>query len=431
MFRNNPAEVKMGFKKLKSSSSSSSMSVQSAPKQKRKMFSSRSVKSPELIGTDVGMGWSVSLRSIATGSFSSSGVFSMTASSYGRSLSPHSTSTEILESFSVDDDASLTSISPVMASRVFIRTADLPHMKVVYTSLRNSSLSDLEDNELIEHVHKPSSTPPLSSIEFDENESWVALDNGKGMAPLAEAAIQALVKTGLDASMEKAMWTANAPTAKLLKAGLWDSMIFMSCDEGRPVTVPHARGSKDANDVLVWTGEWGHKHYGHDIPAVRCEAVVNLSPRALVDLLVDSTRVKEYNKMSVGRDDILILRNEATRVTKIIVGRSKPPMLGKTLVLKSLLHMEELPGGGERSGYVIVSRAISLADDVDAPVDPKILYSEMLMGLNIIRAIEGEPGRCVLINLNHLRSPMIPVMLAKRLALGAAVNFINDIRALC
>ena len=304
-------------------------------------------------------------------------------------------------------------------------------MKVAYNRLRNSSLSDLEDNELIEHVHKPSSTPPLSSIEFDENESWVALDNGKGMAPLAEAAIQALVKTGLDASMEKAMWTANAPTAKLLKAGLWDSMIFMSCDEGRPVTVPHARGSKDANDVLVWTGEWGHKHYGHDIPAVRCEAVVNLSPRALVDLLVDSTRVKEYNKMSVGRDDILTLRNEATRVTKIIVGRSKPPMLGKTLVLKSLLHMEELPGGGERSGYVIVSRAISLADDVDAPVDPKILYSEMLMGMNIIRAIEGEPGRCVLINLNHLRSPMIPVMLAKRLALGAAVNFINDIRALC
>jgi hypothetical protein len=53
------------------------------------------------------------------------------------------------------------------------------------------------------------------------------------------------------------------------------------------------------------------------------------------------------------------------------------------------------------------------------------------MGLNIIRAIEGEENRCVLINLNHLRSPMIPVYLAKRFALGAAVNFLNDIRALC
>ncbi|KAL3761392.1 hypothetical protein ACHAW5_004068 [Stephanodiscus triporus] len=413
----------MRFRKSKSSSSScSSMSVPSATKQKRKILTSLPDKSPELIVMDV--------RSIATGTFNSSGVFSMTASSYGRSLSPRSTSTDILESFSVDDDDSTSDIS-VTKSRVFIRTADLPHMKVAWSRVRNSSLSDLDDDELIEYVHKPSSNPPLSSIALDENECWIALDDGKGMAPLAKAAIQALVKTGLDASMDKAMWTANAPTAKLLKAGLWDATIFISCDVGKPMTVPHAKGSKDENDVLVWTGNWGHKYYGHDIPAVRCEAIVNMSPRALANLLVDSNRVKEYNKMSTGREDILTFCNEATCVSKIIEGRSKPPMLGKTLVLKSLMHMEELPGGGERSGYVVVSRAISLADDVDAPVDPKVLSSEMLMGLNIIRAVEGEPERCVLINLNHLRSPMIPVMLARRLALGSAVNFINDIRALC
>jgi hypothetical protein len=423
----------MGFKKLKSSSSTSSVSVQSVTKQRRKMFTSRSSERPELIVIDEGMGCSLSCRSLCVGSFSPSGVFSMTASSYGRSLSPHSTSTEILDSFSIDDDASTASVSPVAvaSSRVFIRTADLPHMNVSVARVMNSKLSDLDDDKLVEHLHKPSSTPPLSSIAHDEQESWVALDDGNGMAPLAEAAIEALVKSGLDASINKGMWTANAPTAKLIKAGFWDSTIFMPYDEGRPVPSPHASGSKDENDVLVWTGQWDHKHYGHDIPAVRCEAIVNMSPRTLVDLLVDSNRVKEYNKMSIGRDDILNLRKEETRVTKIIVGRSKPPMLGKTLVLKSLLHMEELPGGGERSGYVIVSRAISLADDVNAPVDPKVLYSEMLMGMNIIRAVEGDPGRCVLINLNHLRSPMIPVYLAKRLALGAAVNFINDIRALC
>lgn len=382
---------------------------------------------------DEGTGCNLSCKSLCVGSFSPSGVFSMTASSYGRSLSPHSTSTEILDNFSVDDDASTSSLAPVAvaSSRVFIRTGDLPHMKVSVARVMNSKFSDLNDDELVEHLHKPSSTPPLSSIVHDEEESWVALDDGIGMAPLAEAAIEALVKSGLDASINKVMWTANAPTAKLIKAGSWDSTIFMPYDEGRPVPVPHACGSKDENDVLVWTGQWDHKHYGHDIPAVRCEAIVNMTPRALVDLLVDSNRVKEYNKMSIGRDDILNFRKEESRVTKIIIGRSKPPMLGKTLVLKSLLHMEELPGGGERSGYVIVSRAISLADDVYAPVDPKVLYSEMLMGMNIIRVVEGDPSRCLLINLNHLRSPMIPVYLAKKLALGAAVNFINDIRALC
>ncbi|KAL3823938.1 hypothetical protein ACHAXA_007909 [Cyclostephanos tholiformis] len=425
----------MGFKKSKSSSSTSSMSVQSAPKQRRKMFTSRLSKRPELIVVDEGMGCSLSCKSLCVGSFSPSGVFSIKPSSYGRSLSPHSTSTEILDSFSVDDDASTSSVSPVAVatSRVFIRTADLPHMKVSVARVMNSTLSDLDADKLVEHLHKPSSTPPLSSIALDENESWVALDdgNGNGMAPLAEAAIEALVKSGLDASINRGMWTANASTEKIIKAGLWDSTIFFPYNEGRPVPLPRACGPKDEKDVLLWTGQWDHKYYGHDIPAVRCEAIVNMSPRALVDLLVDSNRVKEYNKMSIGRDDILHFCKEETRVTKIIVGRSKPPMLGKTLVLKSLLHMEELPGGGERSGYVIVSRAISLVDDVNAPVDPKVLYSEMLMGMNIIRAVEGDPGRCVLINLNHLRSPMIPVMLARRLALGAAVNFINDIRALC
>ncbi|KAL7523445.1 hypothetical protein ACHAXR_000184, partial [Thalassiosira sp. AJA248-18] len=185
------------------------------------------------------------------------------------------------------------------------------------------------------------------------------------------------------------------------------------------------------NDVLVWSGTWSHKYYGHELPAIRCEAIVNMSPRSMADLLVDSTRVKEYNKMSIGRDDIMVLHQDEKCVTKISEAKTKPPMLGKTLVLKNILHMEELPGGGQKAGYVIVSRAVAHADDADAVDDPKIIHSEMLMGLNVIRAIEGEPDRCILINLNHLRSPMIPMMLAKRLGLSAAVNFINDIRALC
>lgn len=241
----------------------------------------------------------------------------------------------------------------------------------------------------------------------------------------------ALVKTGLDASMNKRMWTANGGTARILKAGLWDETVFVPCEWSRPVPVPHSKGSKGENDVLVWSGTWGHKYYGHDLPAIRCEAIVNMSPYDLASLLMDSNRVKEYNKMSIGRDDIMVLQEDDKVITKISCSKSKPPMLGRTLMLKNLLHMEELPGGGEQSGYVIASRAVAHADDAEAEVDPKIIHSEMLMGLNVIRAVEGEPDRCVLVNLNHLRSPMIPMMMAKRLGLSAAVNFINDIRALC
>jgi len=233
----------------------------------------------------------------------------------------------------------------------------------------------------------------------------------------------------LAASMNKKMWTPNGSTPKLLKTGDWDKTIFLPYEWERPVPVPHIKGSKGEKDVLVWSGTWSHKYYGHDLPAIRCEAIVNMSPKDLADLLVDSTRVKEYNKMSAGRDDILVLHDDEKCVTKVCIGRSK--VIGKTLMLTSLLHMEELPGGGEQGGYVIVSRAVAHADDTEVAEDPKIIHSEMLMGLNVIRPVEGDRDRCVLINVNHLRSPMIPMMLAKRLGLSSAVNFINDIRALC
>eukprot|EP00581_Thalassiosira_minuscula_P015832 CAMPEP_0183715206 /NCGR_PEP_ID=MMETSP0737-20130205/9537_1 /TAXON_ID=385413 /ORGANISM="Thalassiosira miniscula, Strain CCMP1093" /LENGTH=439 /DNA_ID=CAMNT_0025944295 /DNA_START=164 /DNA_END=1483 /DNA_ORIENTATION=+ len=439
----------MGFvKKLKSSRSK---------KKSKKLAKSLPVALPSH-QSDVerqngeGRRFSCTSISLGTGSFSLSGVISLTSSGDYRSPSPHSNSTESIGSFSdgEDDsfdegkpglrDAAAARLSPIkevlvshMPSRVFIRTADLPHMEKAALESRHSSFSNIAEDDLVDHIHRPSSNPPLPSMEHDPNESWVALDDGNGnKAPLAEAAMAALVKTALDASMDKGMWTANGGTNKLLKSGKWDETIFMPCkSEGGPVKVPHARGVKGEDDVLVWSGTWSHKYYGHDLPAIRCEAIINMSAKSLAMLLMDSNRVKEYNKMSIGREDIMVFNDDEKVVTKISVGRSKPPMLGKTLVLSNLLHMEELPGGGEQAGYVIVSRAVAHADDAEAAEDPKVIHSEMLMGLNVIRVVEGEPDRCVLINLNHLRSPMIPMMLAKRLGLSAAVNFINDIRALC
>lgn len=459
----------MGFvKRFKSSRSLSSKSAKQ--KSKRLAVAAASVppklpseKQQFLVVDDRGSSSSSCCTSVslATGSFSSSGVFSIKQSFYGsggRSPSPLSNATASVGSFSdvdegeggdgqyhhdgsLEEDSKLSPIKEVplvsmrmrMPSRVFLRTADLPDMMEASLRSRHSSFSELADHELVDHVHRPSSNPPLPSMEDDPNESWVALDDGNGRkSPLAGAAVQSLIKTALAASMDRDMWTANGGTAKLLKSGTWDDTAFAPLEQRRAVPVPHGRGSRGENDVLVWSGSWSHGYYGHELPAIRCEAIVNMSPKALADLLMDSSRVKEYNKMSIGREDILVLHEDEERVvTKVSVGRSRPPMLGKTLVLKNLLHMEELPGGGDVEGYVLVSRAVAHADDDEAAKDPKVIHSEMLMGLNVVRAVEGEPDRCVLINLNHLRSPMIPMMFAKKLGLGAAVNFINDIRALC
>ena len=93
-----------------------------------------------------------------------------------------------------------------------------------------------------------------------------------------------------------------------------------------------------------------------------------------------------------------------------------------------LLHAKELPDG---RGYLIVSQAVHTPeDDSESPSIANAMKSEILMGVNVIRAVKGEENdRCLMINVNHIRSPMIPMMLAKRIGLSAAVNFVNDIRA--
>lgn len=387
-------------------------------------------------------------RSLCTGSFTMTGLVDFAPSPIELATPKSQNTEESLGSLSDDDmlteDGKLshnkilgsatklvTQIEEAISyiPTVFIRTADLPSMRK--SEHERQSFYEEEENEWLEHFHKSSSRPPLPSIDHDPNECWIALDDGNGnSAPLADAAMSALVQTGLDTAMDKDMWMTNGPTTKILKSGDWDDTIFVPFGPNSSTPAPHARGSKGENDVLVWSGTFSHKYYGSDLPAIRCEGIVNMSPKALADLLIDSTRVKEYNKMSIGRDDILVLHESETRVTKVVVGKSKPPMLGKILQLKTLLHMEELPGGGEK-GYTIVSRAVAHANESEAEEDPKVIHSEMLMGVNIIRAVEGEPDRCILITLNHLKSPMVPMMLAKKLGLSAAVNFINDIRALC
>jgi hypothetical protein len=91
----------------------------------------------------------------------------------------------------------------------------------------------------------------------------------------------------------------------------------------------------------------------------------------------------------------------------------------------SILHATELSDG---SGYLIVSRAVTTPEE-EKPQFQNVLKSEILMGVNIIKRVLGDDNRCLLVAVNLIRSPMVPMMIAKRLGLQAAVNFIQDLRA--
>jgi len=358
-----------------------------------------------------------------------------------------------------------------------------------------------------------------------------ARDHGKGShSPIAPQAVDALVAMGFRAACDPMMWT---PTSKTRKYMTEKGLRF----DDVPIPGPLEEGEGGLGDstCLVWSGKFAHKYHGHEQPAVRSQGIVNMSPEELVDLIMDSKRVSEYNKSSIGRTDEVVLsdgtdldnspfsgqrkkkltgvvmqgatvidgnavfesetddeqseleeieevvfdddghksvhtitlssrRERRTRFvgeTKLVRTTNKPPLVRKVLEFYTLLHCRALTDDQGGDGFIIVGRGITPASDADKKKSKKgVMHSEILLNVHIIRRLRDskrrrEKGsrkggrnsknvstsarkaskgdlanRCLMINVNHLKSPMVPNMLAKKVGLSAALNFIMDIRGL-
>jgi hypothetical protein len=304
----------------------------------------------------------------------------------------------------------------------FIRVADLE----IDETYQSASSEDRYPN-----FHHAASDPP-PGVDHDPKELWIALNNGDGAhAPIAPVAVERLSNFGWRTSLDKSMWTPDSKTDKALKKTSTPDWVKNTFATKGKIRLPAS--TADENAVFVWMGSFKHGHYGSELPAIRACGVINMSAKALMELMVDSSRVKEYNKLCLGRDDLVSFQGSidlpgpfGKSITKVMRSESKPPMIRKTLVFVSLLHAKELEDG---SGYLIVTRAVHTPE---AKGPANVMKSEILMGVNLIRKIEGaEDSRCLMTNVNHLRSPIVPMMVAKRIGLLAAVSFLNDIRAYC
>jgi hypothetical protein len=304
-------------------------------------------------------------------------------------------------------------------SSSFIRVADLQisHQRANFT----------DEEECCPNFHHASCHPP-PGMDVDPQEQWVALDDGAGShAPIAPFAIAALAEFGYKTAMDKTMWKTEGKTDKLLKQSQpWKDLCWSKGSVKLPTTF------SEGEEVLVWSGNFIHGLYGSDIPAVRSIGFVNMSPKAIKDLLVDSDRTHEYNKYSLGRRDLFRLSDNldgsdgafGKSLTKVMQSESHPPFVRRKLQFVTIMHVTELEEG---SGYLIVSRAVTQGPEV-AVLDT--LRPEILMGVNVIRRIEGDDKRCLMINVNHIRTPMVPLFVGKRITLAAAPNFFRDLRAI-
>ena len=191
-------------------------------------------------------------------------------------------------------------------------------------------------------------------------------------------------------------------------------------------------------DVLLWRGRLD-KGYKSDLPLIKTRAIMRASPREVVDLLMDSSRVSSYNKMTQGRRDLVCLQRGADTTasesplgiageTMVFSSRTKPPLIRRSIEQLSVLHVRPCHHGGG-GGYMSVSRSLWENDSGTQQADTTAttVRSEMLLGVNLFRPLEGGAA-CELTTLTHAHSSAVPDALAKKAGPAQAVNCVRDLQ---
>ena len=190
--------------------------------------------------------------------------------------------------------------------------------------------------------------------------------------------------------------------------------------------------SLEEGGIHVWTGRKSSddkSYYGAAAPFIKSRSIVPLSPMEFIELLLDSNRVKAYNKWSTGRLDLWKSSDERT---KIVQNTNNVPVGGKPLRSTTLLHAcpvdslfpsKKTQKPGEETSWLLLSRAVG-----PQPEDKNIGTSDILLGVNLIQP-HGE-GESVLTAITHVYSTAVPGMLAEKLGVKSAIKFVKDIRGM-
>ena len=207
---------------------------------------------------------------------------------------------------------------------------------------------------------------------------------------------------------------------------------------GWPVVPWHA--VTNVNDVYVWKGGVSHTGFGHDWPVVKARALIRATPCQVLDVLLDSSQIKSYNKMSQGREDVVVIQNGVDTTeqespygvagdVRILRALNKPRLLPKTIEMLSVWYTKQL-GESAPGSYMTVSRSVWEDDSGfhKSSSGDDMLRSEMLLGVTLLRL--AAEGSCEITTITHVFSPGVPELMAKRSTPGTAAKMLRDIQAL-
>jgi len=276
--------------------------------------------------------------------------------------------------------------------------------------------------------------------------------------------IEALATTGMRMTLgeghnEWVHWSGEKKTDNFLRTHGSERNMVGNTDEWYAAL-------DSSQEVLVWAGKSVSKEgYGAELPIIKTTSIIRQSPKYLAELLMDSSKVKVYNKMSLGRTDEKVFQTGVDTQggsfgdgeSKVVRNLTKPPMVSSIIEFVTCMHARKLrpsdmdllspntsinedstTTSAAAEGYVVVSRAImggewgaeNKENDNKSKNGEKLVRNEILLGVNVLREVPGEPNKTELTSVTHVYSPMIPLMLAKNAGVKGAVDFVRDIRAL-
>jgi len=187
-------------------------------------------------------------------------------------------------------------------------------------------------------------------------------------------------------------------------------------------------------EVFVWSKTVNNGLHGYNIPMVKARGNVPTDARTLIDLLLDSSRTKEYNKMSLSRTEEHVFQKGVDTngrygpgETKVMRSRNKVPMVTKPLENHVLCHARYVE---DLRGYVMVTRTVFGDSSGELKQGGEVTSCEMYLGASLVREIDtGEQKMVQLTAITHIFSPLVPLFVAKRVGLTTASNYIRDVQA--
>jgi hypothetical protein len=145
--------------------------------------------------------------------------------------------------------------------------------------------------EQIEILSKPSlQTLETATQPLIPKSAWASFQGNEFYYP---ESIEMLAQTGLRMALgnvEVVDWTGEKKTLKFLQ------------DHGSS-SASLIEALASSQEVLAWSGKFTTNGQGSELPVIKTMSVIDKSPQYLAELLMDSSKVKVYNKMSLGRSD--------------------------------------------------------------------------------------------------------------------------------